>query len=806
MADIRLKIEVNPEAGITEVIGDVGIEYTQTTANTSIKTYDFIKTSGNDNFLIFKKLPEQNDGAELMSFAKPLVFNEIGMLSNQESLKNGQLGSENNSDYFVFGDTDENGKLSVKLGLYAENGKVLEDIILIGNKKAGQFPTKAILDGDIDNPIYSDDNKWTIKFKNSVSEHTIEFLEWNRPNYNAMLTYIGVTMKFLELSKEHISNISSLNQSNPDETNIYYGVIANSGRTSIIDYDGEIADLVNDGVINNSDTRVDLTINGNQIATHITTDSTYNSNGNELELSLTNTIEYLNKLKYKGYLNVWHKDMPLYYILFDIIANYWQTINYKNISNLQDATKEFDSILSNNVFYNNDNTQLKISDYLKLIIVKYPYIESGVTYAEAINRVCQVAQLQSYQNENGELRFISARPIVSKTQKPIIVKGYDMFSSIEHELFLKNKYDRIELSEYKTEEQIDYNTLIETLNINSLSFEKDENITKFRVDSFKSADLLSSISVLSINDATYKYYIGEEIIKYEDGLSRNISISNWDNLKQKEIPYTITYLRKIKNATGNVHFDKDNNTISYNGEINITDSEYTDHIVSVSGVQISNYDASGTAEYGGKIYSFNIPLIDVSPSENKLTINLINDWQIEYKIGCFSKILHLQGANGGAISSEDFNMSGVEYEYIPQTLEISFYGNKKTIKLTPIDVSEQTSDLYNTTLALNTNTLIQSNTMINDTKISTQIKNNIFNDYKNGVRTCKVKIAMNNLYYEDGTLVKDFKKGEILSVGDIIKFKLLKPNNYGLWRILGAEYIYEDAPYINLTLMEVKKV
>ena len=168
------------------------------------------------------------------------------------------------------------------------NATSLKDIVIYGDTEVGQFPTKAIIDGT--RTIYSDDAKWEINMQAEKDTHTIEFLEWNRANYNACISNIRVMLRYFDLDRGWIDSVESLSQTTSDPSSIQYGMLANSGSANLRDIDGELKDLIVDEVIPNSNVPVELFVNGNKVQCHITTDSDYVEEDKMLNLNLENRL------------------------------------------------------------------------------------------------------------------------------------------------------------------------------------------------------------------------------------------------------------------------------------------------------------------------------------------------------------------------------------------------------------------------------------------------------------------------------------------------------------------------------------
>ena len=97
------------------------------------------------------------------------------------------------------------------------------------------------------------------------------------------------------------------------------------------------------------------------------------------------------------------------------------------------------------------------------------------------------------------------------------------------------------------------------------------------------------------------------------------------------------------------------------------------------------------------------------------------------------------------------------------------------------------------------------------------IKDNILEDYQNGIKFCQAKVFPCDLYWENQNgLAKNWANGDILNIGEIIK--LLDENGNSIlyyddegtqpyyFKIIDIKTIYEGQVLLELKLMECKFV
>lgn len=409
MADVKLRIEVNPDKEnefLNSITNDVG-----TISNASYKTNGSSAFVGLDNV--------NESGREALSWANGVLrFTADGYLSN-DGVSVGKLVSESEPDMFVWGAVPQSGEYSVKLTFKGTAN--LKDIIVYGDPTANQFPTEAIIDGKT--TIYSDDYRWAINLGTESETHTIEFTKWNRPNYNACLTRIMVMMRYFPVDKKSgLKSVESLTQSTTQPDNIYYGVMFNDGSAEIIDFGGEIYDMIRDGVIPNSNVLVQLFVNGNQIQTHLTTNSNYNAYSKTLSVELSNEEERLSRIvpmEKADYVNTPSNNLQTYIRSLLINAN---RDNWYDLEGQELLVKAQEVLSSEFTIDPVTNQPISIYGYAnKIRITEGTYYKESDSVKNQIDEICNIMQLSFIQGVDGVWKFVSNRPLFFDDSKVIRV-------------------------------------------------------------------------------------------------------------------------------------------------------------------------------------------------------------------------------------------------------------------------------------------------------------------------------------------------------------------------------------------------
>ncbi len=475
MALVKLRIEVNPDAE-TETLGDITNYVNSTATNTNLANTSIKASDGG----VFTDIPTSEfSGRNSLSLAQPLVFTSDGYLTNQGDTIAGVLGDEENPNQFIWGAVPEGGEYSVKLTF--TNASSLKDIVVYGDSVAKQFPTKAIVDNST--ILYSDDAKWTIDLQTESDTHTIEFTQWNRENYNAVISLIEVTLQYYDIDKFYgLKSIESTTQSTGQTDEIFYGSIASDGSVEFQDVDGELNDLVIDEIIPSSNLGIQVIVNGNVIQHHITESSSYGSYDKVFNGELTNIIssfdDYnINCIKY-DYLCV---------SLLSVTTYIMQLLGY----DYEDVISMLDTIIS---YGGSNNLEDSVSTYLQSIVIPaYSIYSENSSIDDIITQICSIAQLNLLQNDDGTLKFISARPKKISTDKAIVIPKRCQFSTPSIDIINKNKYDNVQYTKrtlsYSMETILD-----ETIEI---SYDDDGNID------LESLESLDSPQIITQNETNY---------------------------------------------------------------------------------------------------------------------------------------------------------------------------------------------------------------------------------------------------------------------------------------------------------------
>lgn len=412
MADIKVVIQLQDTK--EDEINSLGSS--SATNNASI-------TKANNTF---QSLSTANIGTNLKSWATGSLSLSDGYVGGA----NTKLIRQHGYNGYVFGAVPESKQLTVTLEVV---GKNIDSIIVYGDKIANQFPTKAYRDGNPNDIIYSDDPVWAIKFAEPSTSHTITFLEWNRANYNACITYVAKLENKLYLDKSWIKSVESLSQSTGQPRDIYYGVVPNSGSAQIYDVDGEFSDMIRDGIIPTSDLPISIYANGKKQQSHIVIDSNY---ANDKVFTIENS----------NFLSKWGD----FKIKPKVLKNTAGTLMayFRNMMREYGFSAEYVDSMCTNIIRDGKTAQ----EIMELIRIPYQYHKCN-TLLDFVNEICKVCHFCLLTDEEGNPKFVDGNPSL-QADRIIRITPNMIVGSPTRDIIVKNKVQNIKYLENSFQRQV----------------------------------------------------------------------------------------------------------------------------------------------------------------------------------------------------------------------------------------------------------------------------------------------------------------------------------------------------------------
>ena len=567
---------------------------------------------------------------------------------------------------------------------------------------------------------------------------------------------------FLSISNRgELESLESLSQSSSSPSTTSYGVISNTGIIDISDNNKDILKMIETGEIDPSNTVINIYNNDKLIQKHIALDSDYDLSEVKFSIPLSNVLNNLDGLLYKGW-DYKLEEVSAYDILYDVI----NTLFGGKVSK-----GAFNSMLDSQVVVNDSVETMK--SYTENLLIRYAVIEYGKTYREVLDNLCTIMQARMFIDDNGELKFVSARPIFSAEDagSVISITRKDVHTPLDRSVILKNKYDAVEMSEYNPVLQVDMGALVYTWD----SSNSDNPHTSYNSSD---VDKGSYASIYTYTEARATFWNGSITVP---------KLKNQNLYRVNKILNGVDY-NDNPNIKHTVHYDLRTATT---GTVYYTD---TDWFFSPS---------YGSAKKGsGVISTFEDVSVSVGSykasvqDDTNLKITSITDNGDSFTLSFTIMV----GKTEIAMVGPDTSMSGSATYYSPTKLEVSVYGNVSEIIFEEVD--SNTENIYNAKSIANvkSNKLLQTTTTLYGKKIGDVIKSSILEDFKYGIMDGKSVIFGTDLFDLSNNKITVWQNGDILKLEDVVKFT----DNNSYWKVTGRKFKYDAEPLIELELIEVK--
>lgn len=572
-------------------------------------------------------------------------------------------------------------------------------------------------------------------------------------------------------NKQWINSIESTSQSTTDPATIEYGVLANSGSINLRDLDGKIRNDLESGDLPISNVETTISINDTQIQAHLTNDSNYTESDKTLSLSLTNKLSLFDSMSYNGF-PLSETPMTAYELLSDIFSKL-------GVDMANDVTFTPDAL-----------------NALTAITIPYPYIKpcSG---REALNKICEIAQLSMFQSGNGKIRVVlTTQKYSTSTIYPYRVPSHYKITELNKAIVLKNKYDAIDMKATNVVDEIDFNKLYLTTEITPTDYLTNSNNQSVSKKEVGDVSLNGSGEIVYGKIYMESYYMPVNITipkKKNDNLSSLISLLLGKNENgQPNIRYNVTYQ---KNKGVFVPKEDKESTSIDDFQIEQSSSEI------ITGDIPTNYSYQYVVvdKFGQSVS------ITIEHSFNNLSTNGKINVATEDENNYYVSLLLLVGGRyagiegfSNEITGAFYNETGQYEQLIPQKVEISFYGNIREITFQDVDASTPNISTSKNLVSLRHNELMQLGATWGGTLLVDKIKSNVLTDYENGIPTATIDLFCGSLSNGKPSQKIDWASGEILSVGNKIKFADDKDEL--VWDITGRTFTYNASPKIRLEL------
>lgn len=380
-----------------------------------------------------------------------------------------------------------------------------------------------------------------------------------------------------------------------------------------------------------------------------------------------------------------------------------------------------------------------ITQLLSNIVIEHPYLEQA-SYRATIEKFCTLAQLTASLDDEGNFVFFDARPLRKSDEKTLNVSRTYQISNLNKTLFVKNKFDGVDIKRYKLVKEEKNNVELYSIN--------DINITGSTYDYSKGTPSgYQWVYKERGSGVASGKWLGEErafIIPrlLNNGLTQVIQVT--------DINVTV----KGKHYIGTLGTDTAH-TPTY------TEEEETSWTIPLS--KIYTTPPTAYTDTGGAGRKRIYPTYD---KENDC-------FKIYYELGLNFEFGWIDGEADPDNIAEKYEGASYSVTIIGDTTEYSFE---------EVDLSTSYIEYAKTVVSIPTNELMQSESRV------VRIRDNIINDYSKGISTATVDLFCG--------VKQDFDKGDIVQPNDILKFE----GDDNVWRVTSRTFNYKGAPTVRLEL------
>lgn len=363
-----------------------------------------------------------------------------GYVLGVSTFESDQVIDEAYPGYMFSAVTDNDGNCELVVELY---GNDILSLIFTFDVFLGQYPTNyRVLDSNGIETYYTNNtaNPYAISITKLVAganaTKRITFYRWSKPNYNVLIKDIESIEVDIELNKHFIKELEYTSQMSSDGTSISYGILANTGKITINDYNGEVYKSAKLGYLDAYVYNLYSYLNGSQIQQNISIDAPFYSQENQLEINLTNNISNWNSVNFNE--RTYGTGTNLYQVLLDAMR----------ILGYSDSDVE---LMTNNIINVSyigggitNNEELSVKGYLQSITFDECTIDK-TNVADILNSICTVAQLFIYADNEGNIKFANARPLASSSEETLLISYKNQRTHLEYDMVVANRYDSAEI-------------------------------------------------------------------------------------------------------------------------------------------------------------------------------------------------------------------------------------------------------------------------------------------------------------------------------------------------------------------------
>jgi len=580
----------------------------------------------------------------------------------------------------------------------------------------------------------------------------------------------------ITFGKESIKNIESLSQNTTNNTSPYYGIVASSGSLHLLDIDGSIENYIKKGLIDSSGLEIEFYINNHLFQRHISMKDGNNYDVNEriLTLALSNIFQNWRSITFP------FRQLSDECSAFDLLVEIFEFLGYDETN-----SGEVTSMCSEETLLLDNLTFGTIKELLQDITIEYPYLQEDTVYNQ-IDKICRLALLQCYQDDNGNIKFSSNR----KMSKDNIIKipKNKQYSQFDYNLIVNNKISSVSYKDIKC--SYDYKEVFS----NSATF---YNQTK----SASGGDYLFYSGLLSDYSKNIKTNSNNYTIIDIYPVYRNNAIDTSQyyvlykaKFTSKEISKENQWLAFLSNSNRNIfplsQLSPTSNTKYFLLNENYIDNFYNsiseDFVWWYTLVDTESEALHNLCHYSGNTIDSIYYSSDIDPTSPPPSIQIIKEGE-DFVFYYIALVVSKMGSQISHYTGDLY------YIMLDSTLSI----RQKVLTQNLIKTENE-----NAKMSLIDSELLNRSTEYKNIQVPSLNSRVIVYDWEEGLSNGTITLSFGDYYDENGTKIINGISGELLHIGNIIQIE----GNDKVWRITGRKFRKKGTPFLDLDVVEVENV
>lgn len=368
-----------------------------------------------------------------------------GFIVGTSKIGEGDVIDADSYDGYMFSEAaDDEGKCELEIEICGDD---IISLIFIFDEFLKQYPkTYTIIDSNGETTICENnkENPYVISITKLVAGayqmKKIIFDNWSRTNYNVCFKTIESVEVEILLNKGFIIKQEFTAQKTTNASDINYGILSSTGKIELFDKDNSIYNNAQLGYLDSYTYSLYTYINNKLISSNISIDAPFYSQENHLDISLADDISLWYDVDFDT------KEFAENTNLYDIISEAFVKLGY----NTDDIEKMTSTII--NTTYNDEidgfiyEEEISVKNYLKSIIMDAFKIEK-TAIGNVLNDICTVAQLNIYIDNERNVKIVSARPLMIKSEDVLVIPFNKQINQLEYDMVVSNRINKVEIGD-----------------------------------------------------------------------------------------------------------------------------------------------------------------------------------------------------------------------------------------------------------------------------------------------------------------------------------------------------------------------